>query len=91
MSPKRRRFPPVKTMGGDADISGGRGAVPGGGVSAWLMRDGDAGEAAEGVGGALGVTAIGVSKDATGKDMSSTEMCTAIAAGNACEAAGEVD
>ena len=78
-------------MEGDADVVGGRGAVPGGGVSAWLRRDGDAGGAAEGVGGALGVTAIGVSKDTTGKNMSSTEMCTAIAAGNVGEAAGEVD
>ena len=91
MSPSQRRFPPVKIMGGDADTVGGRGVVPGGGVSAWLRRDGEAGVTADGVGGALGVAAIGISSDTTGKEMSSAVIGTATTAGKAGGEAGRAD
>ena len=75
----------------DIDAVGERGAVPGGGVSAWLMCGEDAGGTAEGVGGALGVAAIGTSSDTTGNEMSSAVIGTATTAGKAGGEAGRAD
>ena len=46
---------------------------------------------ADGVGGALGVAAIGISSDTTGKEMSSAVIGTATTAGKAGGEAGRAD
>jgi hypothetical protein len=80
-SPCRRRLPPVKTMGGEADVGRRSGCRPGGGVSAWLSGGDEACTPVAGVRGARGLPWIGTTTEAMGMDTSKTSIGIAVAAG----------
>ena len=78
----------MKIILGEAASTGRAEAEPGGGVSAALDLGDEACAVMDGGSGVSGAAARWTTSDATGREMLSTEMGTAIAAGKAGEAAG---